>query len=203
MNAFDETAPPAITGKLQYPGLPFVWRIVTDENGLAIVGNRNQVRRSGWAIVVVSLLAAIGFCFVFFRYFGFAPTVPRVAGLILLVMLPIAIGIVILNWVAKDDEQRGPRLVYKRKEDVIELPREGLVIPRGRVLRWNLVRGPWRTGEGWKVEMVVSELQLVFEEDGKTRVIPLIGVSGARAINDAARQIADVTGVELRELVGK
>lgn len=188
---------PRLTGTLW--SASEAWRTTIDEGVLRIVANERRMRGMAGYFTVLAILAPL----LIVGVWWWSPVFPESAAFIVLAAVAISVLFVgvakFYRWKLRRDMERGPWLVFSAAEGVFEFPRHGLRVSRGDVEGWELVCGWWIRQEdgGAKRFDQLSELQLIFRQEGRRWVLPVLGEPGC-GLRKAAEELGGFTGVPLR-----
>ena len=174
-------SPVRLSGKLWY-GLPQKWRVVANEDGVAIVPA--PIPR-GFVAYFFGLAVASVVGFAIF-YLAAPPFEGKdwVCGL-----FPGILGLafVLCGWGVQqsfvNEQKRGTYAEISQGTRIVRLPREGREFSFAQVVQWDIVSGVWARGEQGRPRIFddICELQLVVSnDDGSQSAWPVIGASGAR-----------------------
>lgn len=193
---------PRLSGTLTY-GPPFPWQIKIEHDSLSVVPNARGMTQ----LVRYFILLAIAGPPCWFYIFWHSSSIPHNFWLVLFAALAPSIALMIgagcYEWQRSKELKAGPWFHFSRTDEQFQFVRLPLSLSRAQAIRWELIFGCWVRGEDGSAQLWgddISELQLVFHDQGKVFAFPLLGGLGPRGLNDAADLIANTTGLPLERI---
>lgn len=189
------------------------WQLRSDRSSV-VAGPQTSASFYGGALFLVfmAILILIGAEYAVWRFM--APGDDRLLWTIGVSLsgVPLFIAAAFVLWLGRTEAAKGPFFRYSRDDAQLHLPRINRVIPRGQIVRLDLISGAWvrdMYSNAYPGEMhtePTTELHLVVRlKSGKLVSLPLLGTRGPvfprrRGLGHAAEVLSELSGVPLEHV---